>query len=99
MGDYDNLYSLKGMTGKDMDGDGMKDLVVLARYSYEGPDNEIIIESDCSIYYQRTSGFDIDKNFREFYQCTEDNTLEELVVTIREYWGWKIVEEGKNTND
>ena len=31
MEDYDNLYSLKGMTGRDMDGDGMKDLVVLAR--------------------------------------------------------------------
>ena len=34
MGDYDNLYSLKGMTGKDVDGDGMKDLVVFARFGW-----------------------------------------------------------------
>lgn len=99
MVDYDNLYSLKGMTGKDVDGDGMKDLVVFARYSYEGPEGELIVESDCAIYYQRTSGFDIDTGFQEYYQCTEDNTLEELVIKIREYWGWKTVDEGVQTND
>ena len=90
MGDYDNLYSLKGMTGKDVDGDGMKDLVVLARYSREGTDGEIMIESDCAIYYQRTSGFDIDTGFKEQYQCTDKDTLEELVARIRGYWGWKV---------
>lgn len=101
MGDYDNLYSLKGMTGKDVDGDGMKDLVVLARYSYDGPDGKIIVESDCAIYYQRTSGFDIDTEFEEYYQCTDENTLEELVIKIREYWGWKteLPKESEQTND
>lgn len=90
MEDYDNLYSLKGMTGKDVDGDGMKDLVVLARYSYEGPEGEVVVESDCAIYYQRTSGFDIDTEFENYYQCTDENTLEELVAIIRGYWGWKV---------
>lgn len=101
MGDYDNLYSLRGMTGKDLDGDGMKDLVVMARYSYEGPDGNILIETDCSIYYQRTSGFDIDEGFDAYYQCTEENTLEELVIKIREYWGWKTEPptESEQTND
>ena len=94
MGDYDNLYSLKGITGKDVDGDGMKDLVVLARYSYEGDDGGLVVESDCAIYYQRTSGFDIDTEFQNYYRCTEENTLEELVIKIREYWGWKTVQEG-----
>ncbi len=92
MGDYDNLYSLKGMTGRDMDGDGMKDLVVLARYSYEGPSGELVVESDCAIYYQRTGGFDIDTGFSSYYQCTEEDTLEELVKKIREYWGWGVEE-------
>lgn len=89
MGDYDNLYSLKGMTGRDMDGDGMKDLVVLARYSYEGPAGELVVEPECSIYYQRTGGFDIDTGFEDYYQCTEEDTLEALVNKIREYWGWE----------
>lgn len=88
MGDYDNLYSLKGMTGRDMDGDGMKDLVVLARYSYEGENGELLVESDCAIYYQRTDGFDVDREFRNYYKCKEEDTLEALVGKIREYWGW-----------
>lgn len=90
MGEYDNLYALKGVTGKDMDGDGMKDLVVLARYSYEDTEGNIIVKPDCSIYYQRTGGFDIDTGFKDYYQCTEENTMEELVTIIRKYWGWKI---------
>ena len=97
MGDYDNLYALKGMTGKDVDGDGMKDLVVLARYSYEDPEGQIVVEMDCSIYYQRTGGFDIDRNFKEYYQCTDENTLEQLVAIIRGYWGWQQ-EESKLTS-
>ena len=36
MEDYDNLYALKGIQGKDLDGDGLKDLVVFGKYSYEG---------------------------------------------------------------
>ena len=33
MGDFDNLYALKGIRCADIDGDGMKDILVLARYS------------------------------------------------------------------
>lgn len=95
MEDYDNLYALKGITGKDVDGDGMKDLVVLARYSREDSEGKLIVESDCSIYYQRTGAFDKDKDFENYYTCTEEDTLEELVTKIREYWGWKVEE----TND
>lgn len=95
MEDYDNLYALKGITGKDVDGDGMKDLVVLARYSREDAEGNLIVESDCSIYYQRTGAFDIDTEFQKYYTCTDEDTLEALVNKIREYWGWKVEE----TND
>ncbi|MBO4981936.1 MAG: VCBS repeat-containing protein [Lachnospiraceae bacterium] len=97
MGDYDNLYSLRGIKGLDLDGDGMKDLVVSARYSKEGADGQLVVESRCAIYYQRTGGFDIDKGFEEYYKETnepamEELTMEELVIKIREYWGWKTEE-------
>lgn len=92
MEDFDNLYSLKGITGKDVDGDGMKDLVVLARYSKEGDDGSLLVESKCSIYYQRTGGFDIDDSFQNYYTCTEEDTLEALVSKIRDYWGWRVEE-------
>ncbi len=88
MEDYDNLYALKGMVCRDMDGDGMKDVVVLARYSYSGPEGELLIDTKCDIYYQRTDGFEAEKNFGDIYQCTEEDTMEELVGIIREYWGW-----------
>lgn len=90
MGEYDNLYSLKGMACKDLDGDGMKDLAVLARYSYEGQDGELLIDHQCAVYYQRTSGFDVDKEFCESYRCTEKDTMEAMVTKIREFWGWKV---------
>lgn len=92
MKDYDNLYALKGITCRDMDGDGMKDIVVLARYSYSGPDGELLIDTKCDIYYQRTDGFEEEKEFGKVYQCTEEDTLGELVGTIREYWGWTVEE-------
>lgn len=88
MGDYDNLYALKGMTCRDMDGDGMKDLVILARYSYAGPEGQLLVDTKCSIYYQRTDGFEEDKEFQQYYQCTEADTVGGLVEIIREYWGW-----------
>ena len=66
----------------------MKDILVLARYSYSGPDGELLIDTKCSIYYQRTDGFAEDTDFAENYQCTEEDTVGELVEIIRDYWGW-----------
>ena len=90
MEDYDNLYSLKGMTCRDMDGDGMKDIVVLARYSYAGPEGELQVDTKCSIFYQRTDGFEEDKEFSDYHQCTSEDTVSGLVELIREYWGWTV---------
>ncbi len=93
MGDYDNLYSPRGISCRDVDGDGMKDLVVLGRYSYEGEDGSLKVESSCSIFYQRTAGFDRDREFADYYQCTDEDTMEALVQKIREYWGWQTNEQ------
>lgn len=97
---YDNLYSLRGLACKDVDGDGMKDIIVLARYSMEDREGKVSVESACSVYYQRTGGFDEDTDFIQGFQCTEKHKLEEVVQAIREYWGWytekKIfIEDGK----
>ncbi len=92
MGDYDNLYSLRGMSGKDVDGDGMKDLVVLAKYSYESAEGITVIEMACAVYYQRTGGFDVDKDFVEQFKCPDNITMSDLVNEIRAYWGWETEE-------
>ena len=92
MGDYDNLYALKGMDSRDdLDGDGMRDLLVLSRYSYADSNGEMIIDTVCSIYYQRTDGFEEDTEFTASYQIRDDEKVKvsDLVAQVREYWGWK----------
>ncbi|MCM1121725.1 MAG: VCBS repeat-containing protein [Eubacterium sp.] len=88
MGDFDNLYALKGIACRDIDGDGMKDLLVLARYSYAGNDNEVVVRNDYAIYYQRTSGFETDTEVKKKVICSEEDTVAELVEKARAYWGW-----------
>lgn len=92
MGDFDNLYSLRGISGKDLDGDGMKDLLVVGRYSKEGENGEIIVEGQYSIYYQRTGGFDTDTEFALSHPYDPADTVEALVDKIHAYWGWNTAE-------
>ncbi len=89
MGNYDNLYALKGISCRDIDGDGLKDIVVLARYSYEGSGHQLIVKSDYAVYYQRTGGFSADEKIKEWYPCSDEETMEGLVEKAREFWGWK----------
>lgn len=89
MGEYDNLYALKGVACRDIDGDGLKDIVILARYSYEGEGGELLIESDYRIYYQRTGGFVPDTEIRDTYRCSDEDTMEILVEKARACWGWQ----------
>lgn len=89
MGDYDNLYALKGIRCQDIDGDGLKDIAVLARYSYEGEEGQLVVETDYSIYYQRTGGFSVDMDIKNRYHFGDGITMEQLVEKARSYWGWK----------
>lgn len=89
MGEYDNLYALRGVTCRDIDGDGLKDIVILARYSREGEAGALVIESDYRIYYQRTGGFYCDTEIGETYRCSDEDTMEILVEKARAYWGWQ----------
>lgn len=88
MGEFENLYEILGIDSRDIDGDGLKDLTVLARYTYDTPSGEMMTEKDYTIYYQRTGGFQMDTELKSRYQCTEETTMEELVELARSYWGW-----------
>lgn len=97
MGDYENLYALRGINCRDIDGDGLKDIVVLASYSYEGSDGETVVESDYSVYYQRTGGFYEDTDIKHEVQCSGGDTMSDLVERLRAYWGWNS-EDDKDTD-
>lgn len=88
MGNYDNLYSLKGVKCMDLDGDGLKDIFVLARYSSAGRDNELMIETDYSVYYQRTGGFEEDEEIKLSVKVAEGDTVTTMIEKIKGYWGW-----------
>ena len=64
-GEYEHLYALKGVTCQDIDGDGLKDIVILADYSYEGSDGGTVVEGSYAIYYQRTGGFFEDTDMKQ----------------------------------
>lgn len=85
---YDSLYALRGISCRDIDGDGLKDIVVLARYSDETVPQQRQIVSDYAIYYQRTGGFVEDIEFKKHYACDENTKMEDLVREAREYWGY-----------
>ena len=89
MGEYDNLYALKGINCRDIDGDGLKDIIVLAKYSYEDEEHKLAVASDYSIYYQRTGGFSPDTEIKSQYPCSDEDTMQTLVEKARAYWGWK----------
>lgn len=89
MGEADNLYALKGIQCRDIDGDGLKDIVVLGRYSYEQEDGQFMVRSDYSVYYQRTGGFSADTAIKDSCPCSDEDTMEQLVARLRAYWGWK----------
>ena len=89
MGNFDNLYAFKGIACRDIDGDGMKDILVLARYSYDEANNELRTQSDYAIYYQLTGGFDTDTEVKNKVRCTDEDTVSGLVDKARAYWGWK----------
>lgn len=88
MGSHDNLYALRGINCRDINGDGLKDMVVLARYSDEDGAGQQQIVSDFSVYYQRTGGFSEDTAFREEFFCEEGTKMEDLVREARRFWGY-----------
>lgn len=88
MSEYENLYALRGINCRDIDGDGLKDIVVLASYSYEGSEGESVVESAYSVYYQRTGGFYEDEDIKQTIQCSDSDIMSDLVDRLRAYWGW-----------
>lgn len=92
MGDYESLYALRGINCRDIDGDGLKDIAILARYNYEDENGESLTVSDYAIYYQRVGGFVADTYVKDSYRCGDEDSMETLIERARACWGWKAEE-------
>ncbi|MGL5436730.1 MAG: VCBS repeat-containing protein [Lachnospiraceae bacterium] len=90
MQEYESLYALYGVVCQDIDGDGLKDVIVLGRYHDGETEEELLLTTDYAIYYQKTDGFYVDTNLKKEYQVDDSETMVGAVVeAARKYWGWK----------
>lgn len=88
MEEYENLYDLQGVKCQDIDGDGLKDIVVLAQYTYEGEEGEMVVAKEYAIYYQRTGGFSADTEMKSWYHCEDNTDMKTLIEQARDFWGY-----------
>lgn len=90
MQDYESLYALYGVVCQDIDGDGLKDVIVLGRYHDGESEDGFVLKTDYAVYYQRTNGFYADTELKIQYQCSDDETRISTVIEAgHQYWGWK----------
>jgi len=86
---YVNFYDMIDLSLKDVDGDGNKDLTVLARYVTYNAEGTAVIRTDYNIYYQRAGYFLEDTDFKNSYSCREDDGIDVITNKARQFWGWR----------
>jgi len=88
MHDYVNFYAIDAISFRDIDGDGNKDLTLIARYVTYNPSGIAVIKKDYNIYYQRAGYFLEDTRFKQTYAGRETDNLDVIDNKARQYWGW-----------
>jgi hypothetical protein len=90
MRDYANFYKINGISFNDIDGDGLKDITLLADYvAYDAAEDLSSIRQDYSIYYQRAGYFIEDVDFKETFTCSDTDDLSGIIEKARTFWGWR----------
>lgn len=88
---YANFYNILAVSLKDIDGDGNKDLTLIARYVAYDEDGNAFLKTDYNIYYQRAGYFLEDTEFKRSHvhdENDEDGDIDGLTNKARQYWGW-----------
>lgn len=85
---YDNFYDILAISLRDIDGDGNKDLTLLARYAVYDENGASSLKTDYDIYYQRAGYFLEDTECKANYACGEDDDIDTITGKARAYWGW-----------
>lgn len=88
MHDYVNFYEICAISFRDIDGDGNKDFLLIARYvTYDG-NGTAVIQKDYDIFYQRAGYFLEDTNFKKSYPCRENSNISVITKMARRHWRW-----------
>jgi len=88
MHDYVNFYATKHISVVDINGDGYKDLVLLAWYVAYDENRTVIVKQDYNIYYQQAGYFWEDTEIKKYYPCTDEDNMSDIIFRARKYWGW-----------
>lgn len=82
---YENFYHIVDLSFQDVDGDGSKDVSILARYALSDEHGRGVLYKDYEIYYQRAGYFLRDEAFKSSRPCGEEDELSELIALARGY--------------
>lgn len=85
---YVNFYDIQGIMFIDIDGDGLKDMTLLARYVTYDENGDIMIKQDYDIYYQRAGYFLEDWELKNAMPCGENESLMTISRNARKFRGW-----------
>lgn len=80
---HDNFKKLKGITFKDINGDNLKDIVVLAEYSNIKDSSKF---ASCNIYIQNERYFDSDRYLERDLYIKDSDNLNDAVDTARKLY-------------
>ena len=85
MHDYLNFYEIKSVSFCDIDRDGNKDILLIARFSTFDAYGNAVIVTDYNVYYQRSGYFVEDKKFKQAYKYTNGDNAEAIIEKIRKF--------------
>ncbi|MCL2323468.1 MAG: VCBS repeat-containing protein, partial [Oscillospiraceae bacterium] len=89
MHDHGNFFSIKACSFIDIDGDGLKDIAILADYIDIDENGNAAHVTDFNIYYQEAGYFIEDTEFKNSYNFTNIDTLPDITQKARQFWGWE----------
>lgn len=89
MQDHMNFFSIKACSFIDVNGDGLKDINILASYIDIDEKGNASLVIDFNIYYQEAGYFIEDTEFKSNYTFKYTDGLPNITQKAREFWGWR----------
>jgi len=86
---YTNYISIKACSFMDINGDGFKDIIILADYVDNGGNENVAYVTDFNIYYQEAGYFIEDTEFKNSYTIADVDSLPDITLKARQFWGWE----------
>lgn len=85
--EYNILHELNALSFRDVNEDGLKDMIIYASYGKTGENGAAVIEYDVSIYHQGAGYFYEDIEFKKTLNDIQHETIYTITEKARKFWG------------